>query len=362
MRAILKAIAVLACAAAVSTAQASAKVPDYGIGVRHISFVDGARGIRAAGGFGGSADRRVDVTVWYPAKNAGGPLADAAPAAGGPWPLVFYGHGTNGRADNATHIAFDLVRRGYVVAAPDFPLSSSAAWTRIAATDVGDVVNQTGDIRFLIDRLLADPAIGPISDPARIVYSGHSLGAVTGYFLAYGSKTRDPRIKAFVLIGAGDPVQTALTNPMGLAGQQHVEAGVPVLFLTAEKDIFARTTGAPFAAFSRVGTPKYEALIRGGAHVWFHDGSEQPEGNLNPDCLWFDRAIPGIRMPGCEERVPLIGPLRQQAITRLAIASFLDGWLKQDRAALARLRGLGRSERAVELRMEEGAQEGGIGR
>ena len=41
-----------------------------------------------------------------------------------------------------------------------------------------------------------------------------------------------------------------------------------------------------------------------------------------------------MRVPGCEERVPLIGPARQQEITRTAVRAFFDAYLKASKAGL----------------------------
>lgn len=326
----------------------------FGIGLRQPSWVDAARGIKKTMGFEGAETRRLDVMVWYPAAVPGDDAAADAPlAAGGPWPLVIYSHGTNGRPDNALHIVKDLVRRGYVVAAPNYPLSSSSAFTRIRMTDTSDVINQVKDVRFVIDRLLADPFFGPAIDAQKIGITGHSLGGVTSYFATYGAGLRDPRVKAAALIAPGDPVQTVLSNGMGLWGTQHAAVPVPVLFLTAEKDVFARTTGRPYAAYARVEGPKFQVMIKRGVHVWFNDGHEQPAGNKNPDCLWFERHIPSMVMPGCEERVPLIGPARQQAISRTALHSFFDGYLKGDAGAIRRLKAMGGKDKDVNVHFEE---------
>lgn len=324
----------------------------YEVGLKQASFVDESRPVKATSGFAGAPVRRIDVMIWYPAAKAGN---DAPLAAGGPWPLVIYSHGTNGYPNNAMHLVDELVRHGYVVAAPAYPLSSTATYTHIKMTDISDVINQTRDIHFIIDQLLTDPFFGRAIDSRRIGTTGHSLGAVTSYFTSFGVQTRDPRIRATALMGAGDPVQTALSGNMGLWGTQHAAVSVPVLFLSAEKDVFARTTGHPHAAWSRLDAPKYEVLVRGGVHVWFRDNSDQPPGNKNPDCLFFERNMPGTTMPGCEEsaRVPLIGPARQQEITRAAVRDFFDAYLKQDAAALARLRRFDKDFPETELLKED---------
>ena len=318
--------------------------PGLGVGAQQLTFVDASRPIKASMGFAGSATRRIDVRIWYPTKLA--PAADPVPiASGAPYPLVIYSHGTFGSADNAMHLVEHLVRHGYIVAAPDYPLTSSAAYSHVRFADISDVAEQTRDVKFIIDRLLADPTFGPRIDPAKIGTTGHSLGAVTSYFTSFGAQTRDPRIAATALIAGGDPVTTALTQNMGLFGTAHAEVRVPALFLSAEKDVFARTTGRPYAAYSRVEGPKTEVMIRGGVHVWFRGKPEVLPDGKNPDCIWFERNMPSLTMPGCELRGGLIDPLRQQAITRDALLNFFDGYLKKDARALARLRGLGKQYR-----------------
>lgn len=346
VRSIAAAVRLIATMIFAAVAVAAQAAGDHAVGMRQASFIDESRPVKASSGFAGAPVRRIDVMIWYPAAKAG---SDTAPAKDGPWPLVIYSHGTNGAPDNNMHMVNELVRHGYVVAAPAYPLSSLNTYTHIKMTDTRDVVNQTKDVSFVIDRLLADPALGPAIDAKRIGTTGHSLGGVTSYFTSFGRQTRDPRIVATAPIGAGDPVQSALFSDMGLIGTQHAAVSVPVLFLSAEKDIFARTTGRPHAAYARLEKPKYEIMVRHGTHVWFRDNTDQPAGDKNPDCLFFERHMPQVTMPGCEERVPLIGPERQQAITRAAVLTFFDAYLKQDAEALARLRRFDKDHPDTEL-------------
>ena len=334
--------------------EAKAEPPGYQVGVRHLTLVDESRSIKASMGFEGSPTRRLDTTVWYPAKSKQGATAEDAPLAkGGPWPLLIYSHGTFAHADNIMHLVNDLVAHGYVVAAPDYPLTSRAAFTRIQGPDVSDVVNQTADIGFIIDSLLADRTFGPVIDKTRIGTTGHSLGAVTSYFASFAAETRDPRVAATALLGAGDPVQAALSTDMGLAGAHLAPVSVPVLFLTAERDVFALLTGRPHGAYSRLEPPKYEAVVKDGVHVWFTDSDAQPADGKNPDCLFFERMAPDMKVRGCDGGAELIGPARQQEITRIAVRAFFDAYLKQDAGALERLRELGTGPGDVELVYEE---------
>ncbi len=306
---------------------------------QHLTLIDKTRGVKASNGFAGSETRRIDVTIWTP--------AGVAPTGG--WPLVIYSHGSYGRADDNMHLVNHLVRAGYLVVAPDYPLSSRAAYTKIKGIDIGDVGNQTKDIHFILDQLLGSAEWSKLIDPAKIATIGHSLGAVTNYFTSFGSMARDPRIKATVLTGAGDPVQAALAANMGLIGNWNEPSHVPVLFLSGEHDAFALINGGHHTAYSRVSGPKYEIMIKGGVHIWFRDATTAPADGSNPDCAMLGGFRPGSVLAGCEPGAKLTTPARQQAVTRTAVLDFLDGHLRGDKARIKHLRGLPKSMRDVTL-------------
>ena len=305
---------------------------------RHVSFTDETRAIKASSGFAGSPTRRIDVTIWAP----------SGPAPAGGWPLVLYSHGAFSQADSAMHLVRALNAAGYIVAAPDYPLSSRAAHTKIKGGDTTDVVEQTRDVRFVIDQLLADKALS--IDAGRIATLGHSLGAVTSYFTSFGSQTVDRRIKATVLLGAGDPVQAALAANMGLTGNWTLPDKTPVLFISAELDAIAGFTGRPYAAYSRVSGPKYELMVRGGIHTWFTDFSGYGPNQSNPECAMMGG---GKGILGCEAGAKLTTPARQQEMTRVAVIDFFGGYLGGDKSRIKHLRGLPKSMRDVTLRYED---------
>jgi predicted dienelactone hydrolase len=324
----------------------------FAMGTAQLSLVDSTRSIKASGGFPGAKQRRIDVMVWYPAAEASS-VERTPPAQGGPWPLVIYSHGTFSRPDSAMHLVRELVSRGYVVAAPNYPLTSSTTFTKVRSADITDVKEQTRDIGFVIDGLLDDPFFKVAIDPERIGTTGISLGAVTSYFASFGVQTRDPRIKATAPIAAGDPVQSALSSSVGVEGTLHAPVSVPALFVSGERDMFAATTGRPYAAFSRIEPPKYEVMIKGAVHLWFGDGANRPAGGANPDCQFFAQAAPDRQPPACRTSVPLIDPAREKQITRTAVADFFDAYLKGDEAALARLRAIDKTFPEASLRSEE---------
>ena len=147
-------------------------------------------------------------------------------------------------------------RHGYIVAAPDYPLSSRAAYTHISFADPSDVTEQTRDIKFIITRLLADPVFGPAIDPAKIGTTGHSLGAVTSYFSSFGAQTRDPRIAATALIAGGDPVQTALSQKWACRALAMPRCGCRCCSCPPITMFLPAPPVGPIAAYSRVEAPQ----------------------------------------------------------------------------------------------------------
>lgn len=315
------------------------------IATETLSLVDTTRKVASSMTFKGRETRRLDVTLWSP------PL-DGDEAAS-PRPLLIYSHGTYGAPDNAMHLVRALVARGYIVAAPAYPLTARGAYTQMPGPDIADVHNQPRDISFILDSLLSSDRWKARIDPQAIGLFGHSLGAVTSYFTVYGAQSRDPRVKAMVSLGGGDPVQAALSNDMGLAGTYHAPVPVPALFLSAEHDVFARLTGEPYAAYARVPAPKFEVMVDGGTHVWFRDGDDPVADGRNPDCAFFDRSMPNAKIPGCSGRYTFTTAEHERDVARYAVTNFFDGFLRGDQAALQRLRNIDQAFKGVKLKAQE---------
>jgi hypothetical protein len=146
--------------------------------MHRLAFIDASRSIRASMGFAGANERQIDALLWQPSTAT-------------PWPLVIYCHGTDGTADNAIWLAETLLEAGYLVLAPYFPLTSRAALTGIAGPDISDAGEQVNDVRFLIERLLADPIWGAQIDAKRIGSApgkgyGRTLALLASLFFMWG--------------------------------------------------------------------------------------------------------------------------------------------------------------------------------
>lgn len=235
---ILAVLAIVASAASGASGPARAvddgPSPDgaagFAVGVRAATLVDPARptpevtrlGIPAA------SNRTIPVTAWYPARDGSptaDPLPDASPRTGRRYPLIVWAHGNGARGANAPTVVRDWARRGFVVVAPDFPVSSRA---RSNTDAIDDWANQPGDLRFVIDAILEGDAlwdVGRLVDPERIGIAGHSLGAITVLAAAYGPDP-DERIDAVVSL-AGMPL---------LAGTDVGSRETPLLLVHGDRD------------------------------------------------------------------------------------------------------------------------------
>ena len=144
----------------------------------HATYVDSSRG-------------RVLATTIY------------SPAAPGAFPLVVFAHGFGASAASYAPLEQAVAAAGFVVVAPDFPLSSGA----VTGNPVRDPVEQATDLSFLIDVML-DPAARPaelagVIANAPVGVIGHSDGGITAAGIAFNSSHADPRIgAAAVLSGA----------------------------------------------------------------------------------------------------------------------------------------------------------------
>jgi dienelactone hydrolase len=119
-----------------------------------------------------------------------------------------FAHGFQVGLDPYRRACHTWAERGFVVAAPMFPLGDQA----VAGTnlDEADLANQPADVRFVITQLLAvtrssGTPLSGLVDPARIAVVGHSDGAETALLVGYGANERDPRVEA-VVADAANPL------------------------------------------------------------------------------------------------------------------------------------------------------------
>ena len=168
-----------------------------------LALADRSRPTDANGDFPGAPARQLEGHLWYPTE-------------GGPYPLLVYSHGFTSDHRNGAYLAEHLASHGFVVAAVNHPLTH---WGAPGGPRVADVVNQPGDVSFLIDRLLARSAdagdvLAATIDEERIGVLGVSLGGLTATLAGFHPTLGDPRIDAVLSIagpmGARDNPQVCM--------------------------------------------------------------------------------------------------------------------------------------------------------
>jgi len=145
--------------------------------------------------------RHIRTVVRYPVV-FGGTAAQRAER----FPLIVFAHGYALTPAPYRRLLVAWARAGYVVAAPVFPGENAHA---PGGPDRGDLLNQPGDMRFVIARLLAASrrADGPLSgviDPDSVAVAGHSDGGNTALAVAYDPRFRWHRVGAAVILAGAD--------------------------------------------------------------------------------------------------------------------------------------------------------------
>jgi predicted dienelactone hydrolase len=191
----------------------------FAVGLTHLTFERSDRD---------GAPRVLDTWVWYPAAGASsaGAVEGAAPANGGPFPLVVFSHGSGGQPDNATFLTEHLASWGYVVAAPPHPGNTSDDCV-ICGIDV--IIRSAGerllDVPFVFDELARAAGAGGVAgiiDLERTAIAGHSFGGWTAVFQA-----ADGRFDAAIAMAPGQPL---------LALEPARRINVPLLLIAGERD------------------------------------------------------------------------------------------------------------------------------
>ena len=245
---------------------------------------------------------------------------------------------------NGAYLAKYLASHGYIVAAADFPLTRFGT---PGGPQFTDVLNQPGDVSFIIDTLLAWSAtagnrFAGCLDPARIGAVGLSLGGMTTTLLAFHPQFRDSRIQAAV----------SIAGPVALLGKDFFRTpSIPYMMIAADIDAMVdyRQNAAQIRAWAPAATL---VTLYGGSHTGFADIADPLFRWVdNPDsmgCLAMrgalddapgipenfmsalrgqdskNTAVPVLRPCRVPELPTALRPQRQQILTKHAVFSFLQ--------------------------------------
>ena len=241
-----------------------------GVGYFEATYVDSQRITPPSGSDPGRDNRSLRTIVIYPAAVDGTATTavENAQPAGGPYPLVLFGHGFGSLPDNNMELLSAIAAGGYVVAAPEFPRTSA---NNPSAPDASDTESQPGDLSFLIDTmggLTADPK-GPLFgtvDIDRVAVVGHSNGGVTVFGISANSCCRDKRIDVAIALAPGPAVP--------FDGEYDFTNTPPFLLVHGTKD-----SAAPYQIsadiFNKITAVKGLLILEGGDHhTWRSPGHE----------------------------------------------------------------------------------------
>jgi len=316
----------------------------FAVGTRTLELQDPARPTQANGDFAGIDGRHLPTRLWFPRDPSG-----EGPATGA-FPLLVWSHGFFGNNAEPAYLAEHLASHGWIVVAANFPLTSYEA---PGGPKVFDVVNQPGDVSFLIDTLLdwnADPAhaFSGRVDAERIAIAGLSLGGMTTELTAFHPRLRDPRVKAAISVAG--PLEF-----MGPAFFRHAQ--VPFMMIAGDIDAMIPYESNARPVLERV-PDGWLVTLAGASHTGFADQAKWLRWMDNADsigCFFIkDRATQDTSDPGFFDRLgtpeegilrsmdnrlcttdPLpqaISPVVQHRIVTLAAHAFLQSQLDRDPA------------------------------
>ena len=224
------------------------------------TLVDPERPTPPANTYPGAPSRTIMVEVWYPSVSGG--IDTPMDLSGAPYPLVVLGHGFFGSRTLSSFLTEHLASYGYVVAAPDFPLSSFGSPSGPTAVDY---LNQPGDISYILDSMIdfsqetSNLFSGGI-DTESIGITGHSMGGMTTLLVTFDPELLDDRVDAAVPLA---PLACPFT------GEFFRNRDVPVLFIGGSVDLFCPWDENLQGPYDRADSPKYLLNIINGTHMGF---------------------------------------------------------------------------------------------
>ncbi len=306
----------------------------YTVGDIDYHLVDTSRATGANGDFPGLDHRELDIRVWFPRVENGR-------VAPGRHPLLVYSHGYAANKLSGAYLAAYMARQGYLVVAADYPLTRFFA---PGGARLADVVNQPGDISFLLDTLLAwdrdpDSPFFERVDAGRIAAMGISLGGLTSTLSAYHPRWRDERLQLAISIAG----PSSMLGPGFFSSSQ-----VPLLVVATPGDALVDYQDNAAPLLSKAPDVTLVTLANG-SHSGFSGLSRYTRWLDNPDALvcryvlsllerqtlpqgWDQllgdsadgiSAIEPVR-PCSGELSTAINPVLQQRMTVLAVSQFLQ--------------------------------------
>ncbi|WP_218080143.1 alpha/beta hydrolase family protein [Anthocerotibacter panamensis] len=218
-----------------------------------------------------------------PQRNRDIPLKIYYPRADGPFPVIFFSHGTGGSKDAFSHLSRFWASHGYVAIHPSHPGSdkeTAQAEGVLALMETNknpqQWVDRAQDIVFLLDSLAQlehrVPQLRGRLDPERVGMAGHSFGAFTTLLLG-GAKARTPRGRTVATPDARIRACLAISpqgmGKFGLYEHSWDQIKLPVLTVSGTRERGASWRQEPFEHMPP--GDKFHLVIEGATHSSYND-------------------------------------------------------------------------------------------
>lgn len=272
---------------------------EYEVSYFDVTFVDGTRPTQANGDFAGSDQRSLKTRIWHAAGD---------PAAGqGPKPLLVYSHGFMSTRMGGDYLAKQFASHGYTVVAADYPLTNFSAPGDPLVTDV---VNQPGDVSFLIDKMLelntdaSSDLYGRI-DASRIGVMGLSLGGLTSTLVAFHPQMSDPRVRLAV----------SIAGPSAMFTERYFDhRELPFLMIAGDIDALVPPELHAYPLRQKMPAAAL-ATIAGASHTGFSGPARWLRWMDNPDQLGCDRVMEQLEKSDEQRWDDLLGTPEQGVVS-----------------------------------------------
>jgi predicted dienelactone hydrolase len=160
-----------------------------------------------------------------------------------------FAHGFEVGPEPYEHLCRTWAAAGYVVAAPEFPLTDAAVAG--SALDETDVVNQPDDLAFVAHSLVTARTDGlPRIDPDEIAVAGHSDGAETALSVALGHLMP---VRGVIAMSGAPLARDSGPNPPLLAVQGDADPVNP--------------PAEGFAVYEQASPPRFLVRLLGAGHL-----------------------------------------------------------------------------------------------
>jgi dienelactone hydrolase len=193
--------------------------------------------------------RRLQTVVRFPTDRGAGPF-----------PLVVFAHGYANQTSTYGALLDGIASNGFVVAAPEFPFTSTAYGDEIGGRDVEAQVDDVSHVITAmrdLARTKGTPLTGFV-DGGGVGVVGHSDGGITAAAVSFASQARDLRVGAAVILSG------ALND---FSGPWFPNGSPALLAIHGDAD-GVNPFGASQTLYSsdRSDAPRYLVAVPGGGH------------------------------------------------------------------------------------------------